>query len=159
MTVLGMLPHSRPWLTHSRGVTRGREARARGEEASNMQHFDKSAKFWKSLQILDQNFQSHLRRDKEKSLFWPHSTSWPVSYLIESGAVWQNSKLLLRDTVFNEANFTVVDTVAKTDFIVVETVCPRKVFARGTGAPSFSWPGYLSCLMVNERRNIKSVLS
>ena len=39
----------------------------------------------------------------------------------------------MRDTVFNEANFTVVDTVAKTDFIVVETVCPRKVFARATG--------------------------
>ena len=62
-------------------------------------------------------------------------------------------------TVFNEANFTVVDTVAKTDFIVVETVCPRKVFARESGAPSFSWPGYLSCLMVNGQRNIKSVLS
>ena len=149
-----------------------------------MQHFDKSAKFWKSLQILDQNFQSlkyshllikkcvrnfkllqisrqgsHLRRDKEKSLCWPHSTSLSVSYLIESGAGLQNSKLLLRDSFFNKANFAVVDTVAKTDFIVVETVCPRKVFARGTGAPSFSWPGYISCLMVNERRNIKSVLS
>ena len=85
-----MLPHSRPWLTHSRGVTRGREARARGEEASNMQHFDKSAKFWKSLQILDQNFQSL----KYSHLFIKKSV-WGTSSCYRSAgraATWEGTK-------------------------------------------------------------------